>query len=351
MKNEYRLLLLTAIKNRNLKEEEELKELFSKPLNWEIIGGQIINHRLGGYFLSGLNEEYKERVPEEFLKALELIKFSQRKQTIETIKLLKPILEDFEKNNVRYAGLKGIILNANMYNLGDRRSNDADLLVVEEDLENIDKILRNHGYIQTLMKNGEYKEASRREKLIQRMNYHDLVPYVKLLDNEFIKESEIDINFHFDSKDNDITEEVYNYGTEIYKNDLYNVRGLPWETNLAHLCVHFYREGTNSIWTKGKRDVLLYKIIDIINVFKSCDDEKRINEWINLIHKFKLEKQVYFTFYMISQLYENELMMSFMEEIKPEDTSYMFEIKIEGEHRIVKRTEKFVDSIFNLIFE
>jgi hypothetical protein len=351
MRNEYRLILNMVLKNRTLEEEKLLNKIFMQELNWEIIGGQLVNHRLGGYFLSGLSKESYKNVPYELVKTLELIVIAQEKQTLEIIRILKPILEEFEAKGLRYAGLKGIIFNAYLYNPGDRRSNDTDILVYENDLDKLDEILRNYGYIQTFMENGEYKEASRKVKLIQRMNYHDLVPYVKLFDNEFIKIHEIDINFHFDSKENDITLNIFEKGTELYQNEFYSVRGLPWETNLAHLCVHFFREATNSIWTSGKRDVTLYKIVDIINAIRSCKEEDKITNWPDLMKSLKLEKAAYYTLFVISQFYEDEIVKSMMDRLSPKDDSFLYEIKIEGQNRVEKRSESFVESAFDLSFK
>ena len=73
------------------------------------------------------------------------------------------------------------------------------------------------------------------------MNYHDLVPYYKIDGKNRIK---VDVNFQFDSKENEITEEVLNFGVCSYEKHGFAVQGLRWETHLMHLCVHFYREAT-----------------------------------------------------------------------------------------------------------
>jgi len=212
MKNEYKLILLSVLKKRTAYEEEQLNNLFCDVLDWELIGGQLFNHRLGGYFLGGLSNRLKKKIPNEMRKALELLCLAQKLQTQELINLTNSVLIEMEECGIRYAGLKGVVYNACLYNPGDRRSNDADILVAENDLDKLDIVLRRNGYIQTSMIDGEYKEASRKEKLIQRMNYHDLTPYVKLIENNIITMHDFDINIHFDSKDNDITEEVLDYG-------------------------------------------------------------------------------------------------------------------------------------------
>lgn len=124
--------------------------------------------------------------------------------------------------------------------------------------------LRAMGYIQSNMSNGEMVEATKKEKIIQRMNYHDLVPYVKKTKMGIL---ELDINFLFDGNKNLIDKNVYEMGTMVYKGR-YRITGLNPYTNLAFLCCHFYREATDTIWTEGKRDVTLYKIVDMMNFIR-----------------------------------------------------------------------------------
>lgn len=350
MKKEYEVILLSVLRNRTVEEEVKLNNFLNSEIHWDVLIGELLHHRLSGYFLSGLNKEQKNKLFRETRITLELLVEAQKKQTLEIINIVKPILEDFDKEKIRYAGLKGLVFNADLYSPGDRRSNDIDLLVMEEDLEKLDKVLRNLGYIQTFMQNGEYKEATRKEKLIQRMNYHDLVPYVKLYNKDFVTELMFDINFHFDSKDNNITKEVMEYGMEVYENEHYRVKGLPWETNLAHLCVHFYREGTNSIWTSGKRDVVLYKLVDIINLIRSNELEKKTKTWPELMIKLNLQKSGYYTMHVLSQFYNDKTIEYFKTELKPEDTSYINEIKVEGANKVELRKELFHEKAFNLSF-
>ena len=348
MKKEYKLILLSVLVDRTSSEEEELARLFSEPIDWELVGGQILNHRLSGYFIGGLKKELKNRIPREIEKAIELLVLAQKKQTLDIISVTKPVLDILDKEGIRYAGLKGLVFNAGLYKPGDRRSNDIDLLVYEEDLDKLNTILRECGYIQTYMPNGEYKEASRKAKLVQRLNYHDLVPYVKLFDSEFIQKHEFDINFHFDSKENDITAAVLDYGTVVYENEYCKVKGLPWETNLAHLCVHLYREATNSLWTSGKRDVVLYKVVDIMNTIRSCKDKDKIHSWTELMIRLNLQKAAFYTLFVLSQFYEDDIVKMLMDRLNPEDTTFLYEVRIDGESRVEKRTQSFLDSAFDL---
>lgn len=352
MKKESRLILLVPLINKTAKEEEEIKEILKEELNWELIVGELLHHRLGGYFYMALPEEYRKKLNKEVRKAFETIITAQKKQVKETYEILQPIIDEFDKNNIRYAGLKGVIYNATMYEIGIRRTNDTDLLVLEEDLNKLDKILRERGYIQTLMKNGEFKEASRKEKMIQIMNYHDLIPYMKLLPEESLSDRhEIDINFQFDSKENDITKKIFDIGTETYESEYLRIKGLPWKSNLAHLCIHFYREASNTLWTKRRRDMVLYKVVDIMNMIRYLKDKKEdINEWPQFMESLGLSKPAYYTLYVVSEFYDDPLIKSWMNNININDKSFVKMINTEKQKEKIEREETFFDSAFTQIY-
>lgn len=278
MKKENQLILTTVILNKTKDERELIKKLLSEKLDWGYIGGILINHRLSGYFYMGLESNLMVKVPKEIREALKLLVIAQKEQQLRNCGQVEFINKELLDNNIRFAALKGAFFNAEMYELGLRRSNDIDFLVYEEDLEKLDVTLRRLGYIQSNLPKGQLIEASKREKLIQRMNHHDLVPYVKRVNDEVV---EVDINFLFDGKENMIDKQVFDIGTKRY-GKTYSVNALVPETNLAFLCVHFFREATNTIWTDTKRDLLLYKIVDIMNFIRVYSSEKGI---INIAEK------------------------------------------------------------------
>lgn len=350
MKKEFKVILYSVLNMRSEKQEKELYDLFSGELDWTVIAGLLVNHRLGGYFLRNLPKDLYKKVPKEIKKNLELLQLAQKEQIKEISKVASHVFEDFDKENVRYAALKGLVLNASLYEPGDRRSNDSDILVYEGDLDKIDKILRDHGYIQTLLHNGEYKEATRREKLIQRMNYHDLVPYVKKCEKDFLDMHEFDINFHFDSKNNDVTLKVIEHGLREYENDFYKVKGLDYDTNLVYLCVHFFREGTNTLWTSGKRDLVLYKLVDVYNAFKLCEEKNLLDSWSDLVKEFNVQKAAYYTLYVLNEFYEDEKVKELMNKLKVEDESYIFDVVVEGKNITMKREKTFVEDAFDLVY-
>ncbi|MEK5282592.1 MULTISPECIES: nucleotidyltransferase family protein [Paenibacillus] len=346
MRKEYRFLLNAMLVNKTDSEIDMINDFLSEDLDWFEIAGQLFNHRLGGYFYHNLSYEQQRKIPKELNGALRLLVVAQKYEMERTIDDIRPLLISLEESNVRYAGLKGLMYNADFYELGSRRSNDIDLLVYEEDISKVDNILRQFGYTQGYITNNELREATKKEKLIQRMNYHDLIKYVKK--TEWGKVA-IDINFLFDTKNNVIDEEIFNHGTVIYNGSYYSVRGLPLYTNLAHLCVHFFREATNTIWTKYNRDVALYKVVDIMNCIRFHREELVADDWIDIITKLNLQDKCYYTFYILNQFYDDPIVNYIESALRPEDISFLDDITVEGENRVIKRTESFLESAFNHI--
>ena len=344
MTKEQEFILLGSVLNKNESEITRIDNLLSSDLDWVEIAGQLLNHRLGGYLYKGLNIEQKNNIPVEIREALRLLVIAQKKENIFNIEYLKPILNEFSKNNLHYVALKGLYFNASMYDMGIRRSNDIDILVPERNLKVLDDILRGFGYIQSFQTEGELVEAPKKVKLIQRIKYHDLVPYKKYIKGKL---HEIDVNFTFDTVENEITQEVFENGIVEYSNNDYCIQGLPFETNLAFLCIHFFREGTNSLWTEGRRDVLLYKIVDIMNVVRKNKNIFDVRKWTDLMKKLNIGHKCYYTFYMLLQFYPNEnFIKRILRMLEPDDKSFLFEVIVEGENKIKKRREPFIVSAF-----
>lgn len=303
MRKEYELVLLSVLINKTDNEIKQIDELLAEKIDWVEVGGLLLIHRLGGYFINGLNEEQILKLPKELNKNLQILVLGQKENQQNLTVYIQELYDKLEGQDIRYAGLKGIILGAELYKNGMRRSNDLDLLVYEEDLGKLDVLLRELGYIQSLRPGGRLIEATKKEKMIQRLNYHDLVPYVKEGTNGIV---EVDINFLFDGKLNTIDKRVFELGTMIYSGEDYEFRGLNHLTNLAFFLVHFYREATEDIWVRSKRNLTIYKIIDIINYIRVYSGKINILEFVKVLEELNLLDKALFAFYTIQKFYNNQ---------------------------------------------
>ena len=349
MNNEQKLILKGVLINKSEDEKKEIDDLLSQKLNWAMIGGILLNHRLGGYFYMHLSDAQRKKIPREMRKALELLVKAQKETHLELIAEQNKVTEELNKTEIRYAMLKGAFFSSDIYDIGARRSNDLDLLVYEEDLELLDEHMRKLGYIQSNLPDGKLIEATKREKIIQRMNYHDLVPYVKEISTGIL---ELDINFLFDGKDNPIDKTVFEMGTKIYNGRNYTVKALNPYTNLAFLCSHFYREATNTIWTAGRRDIVLYKLVDIINYIRVYEKEIDMDEYINVAKKINMVEKTAFTFKILNEFYDSKFVDLFNEKADSKSIitdEFMNKIYDHKNKTTILRNETFFDAAFSCI--
>jgi hypothetical protein len=291
---------------RNLSEEIEIDRLLNENLlDWNMIAGLILNHRLAGYIMYNLNEKFFHKFPEELFESLRLLVISQKIFTQELIKEANSIFGDLHKANVKYVALKGIIFNASIYKIGTRRSSDIDILITEDQIAKLDFVMRKNGYIQSLLPNGEFIEASEKEKK-RNNNSYDLVSYVKQINNQYLSVLEVDINYRFDSANNEITNDIFDFGIIGYSDNGIKVNGLAWETFLLQLCVQNYRDNHTNFIKHGSKSILLYKLVDIINVIR--EDRffsKTFGTFIELTRKFNLENEVHFALSLVSQFFDD----------------------------------------------
>lgn len=346
---EYELILnVTKLK----KTEEENRKinslLFDNDLDWVKIVGLLFFHRIAGYFYYGLSVAQLKKVPRDIRNALIIYtKGLAREQRIKYKEIID-VLGELNKRNISYAALKGLAFNFLMYSYGIKQSNDFDLMVLEKDLSALDECLREKGYIQSFMDNGKFVEASKKEKIIQRMNYHDLVPYVKKITNDGEElYVELDINFLFDSKSNLIDESIYENGKIEKEIKEIKVKTLDFDEHLLFLCIHFYREATNTLWTRGGNDVKLYKLIDINNFILAGNNVFDVERWCDKVRKYHLEKKCYYTMKVLKDFYDDKRYEECLLILEPENISFMDEIYVDGENRVITREKTIYDIIMN----
>ena len=300
MREEEKVILLGVLSKRSEDEEAFFSELLEKRLDWAWIAGTLVRHRINGNFIQNINESQRKVINPKILSAFDLLSRMYEAINIQNLHMCKKIFTNAKKCKLKIAGLKGVVFNTSLYSLKTRMSNDIDILVAENDIKQFDVMMRELGFIQSL--DGGISEATRKEKIIQIMNYHDLVPYYKKINKIYMNTIKVDVNFHFDNKEHDITEEILKYGTEEYKGNGFCVEGLDWKTHLLHLCAHYYREATGEIWKKGKRNLDLYKLVDIENTFRTIEDSQ-LAYWYEAVDEFGLQDVCYYTVNNLNEFY------------------------------------------------
>lgn len=176
------------------------------------------------------------------------------------VELLSEVLSPCEG---KYAMLKGALL-CKLYPKGYRTSNDIDLLVSENDVTTVANRLLGAGFKQGNIRNGDFVPATRKEIIESKMMRGETVPFVKQVDLPNMKYLEVDINFSVDYKngDKDTVADMLSKAKRYTIDDI-SVVTLREEDFFIHLCGHLYKEATTLPWILMKRDMTLYKYLDI----------------------------------------------------------------------------------------
>ena len=180
---------------------------------------------------------------------------------------LSQVLSHFEK---KYAVLKGAVL-SRKYPRGCRNSNDVDILVSSDDISELGNILTENGFVQGYVRNGEFYKASRKEIISSKMMRGETVPYVKEVGKPLFKYFELDLNFSLDYKSGaDNVKEMLMH-TNSVKTSGGKILTLQPLFFFIHLCCHLYKEMTTLPWIKIKKDMTLYKFLDISEFLRNID--------------------------------------------------------------------------------
>lgn len=272
-------LFLELCKFNNVR-AEVLKDLLPQYATAGVLGSLFINRMSGVAYdvlrsnglLGTIDREFRNSLYNSYLQNTQ-----KNESFFKCVQMLNDILKE---HSGKYAMLKGAVL-CRLYPTGYRTSNDIDLLVMPESITEIGNTLIKAGFRQGSIKNGEFIPATRREIIESKMMRGETVPYILTVNLPFMKFLEVDINFSLDYKNSDAN----GISKMLSRTNCINVKGLEITTLdkydfLLHLCCHLYKECTTLPWIVMKRDMTLYKFLDIyllLDLFTE-DDAKRIFE-------------------------------------------------------------------------
>ncbi|PFL57204.1 hypothetical protein COJ27_29835 [Bacillus cereus] len=316
--------------------EDEVKyvsDLLNQDLDWSRVVGLLHFHRIVGNAFCTLkkyNLLNRNKMKYGYLvKILGLVYNAQLHRGEEQLKSVLNICELLNKEKIDYVILKGIVLSNSVYrDMGVRVFNDCDILVKSDQLQQVSTLLKSQGYIQGEFCHAvnEIKPAKRREIIQQPLISHELLPFEKKSDSQFIESHIVDVQFSIDLRTNTRTDDIVNKMIEKSQNVLIKdvpVRTLSWDDTLLFLCIHFYKEAISYEEIEGYRDILLYKILDI---YKLLGNNYIKIDWYNfykITNEYDQNKAVYYAFYILDNIYPNILPDGCLEKIKPKSTEFV----------------------------
>ncbi len=219
--------------------------------------------------------ECLSQVPREFRTALCMTYEQNRKRNdsfFESLRLVRDALADV---SAPYAMLKGSWL-CQLYPAAYRSSHDIDLLIRPQDLTAVGTALEAAGFRQGSLQNDRFVPASRAEIISSRMMRGETVPYIKEVDLPFLSYLEVDLNFSLDYKAQSpvVLENMLAHRT-LTADGPVPIFTLATADFMLHLCAHLYKEATTYPWIRMKRDMALYKYVDLYYMVSTLSPQER----------------------------------------------------------------------------
>lgn len=291
-------------------------------VDWNAFLGYVMMNRVGGViYRNGLF--LKKSVSPYIDRALSLLSDYQKGKNIIHQKAIKEISEALEKENAVYAFLKGSVLNTTLYSVGDRISNDTDIMIRADQIQKVTKVLNGLGYIQGKVVEDKIIPATKKELLFSRLNTYELVPFCREEDPKLLPVHEVDINFRLDNTDINESAEYMLEDTVVLDNGVFPLRTLALEKFFIFLCVHHYREATMVFKIVEGNDLTLYKYMDIHFFLKKYCESVDWNMVKALCDKLGRINDVYATLVYTERLYPETVPENVLKLLEPEDTSFV----------------------------
>jgi hypothetical protein len=335
---ELQLILMTAVEVKEA-QVETLKEIVENDdLNWAEVIYQSVTHRTLNMLYYNLKKYdlFKLREP-EFKRLCESQWKVYGKRNRFYLDRLAEIMKEFEKVNLVVPILKGNLLASVVYpEIEARIFNDLDLIMKIEDVNILTEKLEGLGYIQ-----GEYNEekqviveSSRKVKLLQQMNSHEIQEFLKVSDNVFAEIIEVDVNHDVLWKGNCPykvdTKDLIQRAIPIEFNGMKGYM-LDYIDNIIQLSCHLYKEATLMIYISGIKDLKIYKFADLYMYITRFFQEIDWDLLLERVRGYNLDKVVYYNFYYIELMF-GQIIPSFVtDSLRPEDSTYLDEYAIENQ--------------------
>lgn len=313
--------------SRNQLEEDEsayVQQLLKQQdMDWASFLGLILYHRVNGVVyrkLRGMNG-----IPWRIHFYLRAVYEEMVQRTVLHQQEIRRIDEVLYENGVRYAFMKGAVLNVLYYEKGERISGDSDLMVDVKDLDLCCQLMRDLGYRQGKLEHGVFMPATKKELFFARMNTYEIVPFLKAIDERYLAYHAVDINFRLSNDDGN--EAASQMLSDVVRLEIggAKIQTLSVERFLIFLCIHHYREATMIYKIANGEDMVLYKYMDIhMFIRKSPVDWDRL---VSVCAEMNRKKEVYHTLSYTELLYPGTVDSGVFDMLGMDDVSFLHQYK------------------------
>ncbi|MCI8388391.1 MAG: nucleotidyltransferase family protein [Clostridiales bacterium] len=328
-------------------DREKIQELMDEVSDYPFVLGQLLFNRVGAAAYYTLREcELLGRVNREFRNSLKAMYDIGVEKTESFEKCLSTVSDILDGVNFRYAFLKGAYLYS-AYPKGLRTSNDIDIMLERDSLNDICELLKRSGFIQGNIRNGRLVPASRVEIINSMINRGETVPFIKKVDLPKMEFCEIDLNFSLDYKPVQDSVIISDFLDNSRLEN--NVKIFSPIDFLIHLCIHLYKEATIMSWVDMQRDLSLYKFCDIYLLTHKWMNEAFAAQLEQRVKRYGLEKECCYALHYTKLLFDiqDEALDKLLANIKPNNVSFLKEVFDPQSGKLYKHKKSLLDWFFS----
>lgn len=214
---------------------------------------------------------------------------------------------------VPYAIIKGAVLSQVIYGTPFlRQSSDIDLLVSPDDVPTLTKVFTTKGYVQGKIYEEDIVLVGRKEKIFHSLYSHQIVPFVKRINNPWCPLVNIDVNtdvYWGEAKQRVDIEAILSNRiiVDIQGNRVYKLATI---NEFIVLCLHHYKD-MNSLYLLSQGNLSLRLFVDIYMYVHRKKDFLPIEELIKTAAEWGALPYVYYCLYHTSYLFRDNLVMTY----------------------------------------
>jgi hypothetical protein len=318
---------------------ERLREIVHGVYDWHRVLGILAVHRTAGVAwrnLMDLGFETVDAIRTGFLvSGLELTFAAQRLYAIDQLDRTTELMAAFDAEDVDCVLLKGAAVSRMGYRqTGMRFFGDNDILFRRADLAKVGRVMRGFGYQQGLWDAGSatVRPANRREIMLHSVHAHETFPYVQAYPQGRIATNhEVDVHFSIDLLTSNNTDDAVDsiLSRRIRVTD--DAGRLIWtphqEDMFAFVGVHYEREASHISEVYRTRDLMLYKLVDLLALMESSVVPLDLDGAVRRARELGLDRELYFSLQHLDTVYPGRVPEEALADLRPDATDYVDQVR------------------------
>lgn len=323
MNTEERLMIILSKKYIGEEEQRELDSLICQ-FDQKAFFSEIILNKVGGLVLHNLKKLRRSYcLCSAYRQIIKYWYVSVRMKQKVYEKEIVQIIYLFEKNNIRYAILKGLHMVKQVYEEAPfvRDYNDIDILVERKSLDSVAILLNSLGFRQGsyMEKSRTIREFSREEKIKMCLFTHQVMGYTKVTrtgENCFI--INMDINFSiFEGglkKDRISTEALLEKREKYFLTPEVTYYSLNNQDTIVQLIYHIYKDINFQDKKNDLSDRALIKFVDLYEFIRMVlQNKKEIEKLTKYIFDNALVEETITVITILNELYNSEILKEILD--------------------------------------